>query len=217
MSPPCSQVCARKREPLSATPNSISGFFVSLPRHVAKVYQAKEETAARDMRYFLLPSPHLPRRLSKAFIDSTGKNARAESAQATQAPPPATWVPVSRDFNQAHVCSAPQCVCPINSVISCPRIEQTRWQRQSFHVCHFSRQRTHAAALTHFTMQELINTLDETRKQVRAHGDQMQATRQELLRRLRSKEEEVLDLQSFMPIMNETNLCCYILLFLGLC
>ena len=75
----------------------------------------------------------------------------------------------------------------------------------------------HAAALTHFTMQELINTLDETRKQVRAHGDQMQATRQELVRRLRSKEEEVLDLQSFMPIMNETNLCCYILLFLGLC
>ena len=66
-------------------------------------------------------------------------------------------------------------------------------------------------------MQELINTLDETRKQVRAHGDQMQATRQELVRRLRSKEEEVLDLQSFMPIMNETNLCCYILLFLGLC
>ena len=91
--------------------------------------------------------------------------------------------------------------------------------RQSFHVCHFSWQHTqaHAAALTHFTMQELINTLDETRKQVRAHGDQMQATRQELVRRLRSKEQEVLALQSFMPIVNETNLCCYILLFLGLC
>ena len=187
---------------------------MSLPRHVAKVYQAKEETAARDMRYFLLPSPHLPRRLSKAFIDSTGKNARAESAQAAQAPPPATWVPVSRDFNQAHVCFAPQCVCPLNPVVVCPRIEQTRSQGQSFHVCRFSWQHTHAAALTHFTMQELINSLDETRKQVRAHGDQMQATRQELVRRLRSKEEEVHDLQSFMPIVNEPNLRCHILLFL---